>query len=119
MPCRTTAVCCPRIPFLSAYALLRQQVGVGALQAGRHDGFVVVDADMVFGSRLDDLAVVPHPRLTTVVLQAVHGADYRAHVARLDGMNTVGCMVLVGVLQLSLVVGCITACLVVTDDLYA
>ena len=34
-------------------------------------------------------------------------------------MNTVGCMVLVGVLQLRLVVGCITACLVVTDDLYA
>ena len=114
-----STVSAPRVPLLAAHALLRHQVRIGALQSRRHHGLVVIDGNVVLGGRLDHLAVVAHARLTFVPLQTVHSTDDRRYVARLDHVNTVLRVIAVDRIQVFLVVGCVTARLIVSDNLHA
>ena len=62
--------------------------------------------------------IFKHTRLTFVPLQSVHSANDRRHITRLDGMYAVRLMVLIRLLQLVLIIGCVTAGLVMPHDLH-
>ena len=90
---RAASVGTPCIPLLSANTFLCHQVGIGTLQACRHDGLVVIDSDMVFGSRLNDLAVVADTRLTFVPLQTVYSTNDRCDIAGFNEVDAVSCVI--------------------------
>ena len=115
---RTASVGAPCVPLLSTHTFLRHKIRIGALQAGRHDRLMVIDGDMILGCGLDDLAIMANARLTFIPLQAVDGTDDRRHIARLDDIDTMHSMVGVGFIQHLLVIGCVSAGLVMPDDLH-
>ena len=113
-----TAVLRPRVPLLTADALLRHQVRVRALQTRGHSRLVVVDGYMVLGGRLDDLPIMPYYPLRAVELIAVAGADERGDITRLNCRHAVFLHELISGIQISLVLVSTTGGLVVADDGY-
>ena len=90
---RAASIGAPCIPLLSANTFLRHQVGIGTLQSCRHDGLVVIDSDMILGSRLNDLAVVADTRLAFVPLQTVYGTNNRSYIAGFNEVDAVSCVI--------------------------
>ena len=112
------AIGTPGVPFLATDTLLGHEIRKSALQAGRHDGFVVVDHDLVARRRLNNMTIVAYAGLGFVELEAVAGADDRRYIAGLDSMDAMRLMVGISIGELVLIVGCVAACLVVAYDLH-
>ena len=118
MAARRPAILRPCVPLLTTDTLLRHQVRPGTLQTGRHGRFVIIDAYMVLGSRLDYFTIMAYAGLAFIPLQAIHSAHDRCHVAGLHSRHAMLLHELIGGIQVGLVFVCASRCLVMADDIH-
>ena len=103
------------LKFHAAGALIANQVGIGAAQAGGAHGFVAVYHQVVLGAQLHAVQEVVHHPLVAVVA----GGEDVAHIAGLDKVVAVVMGKGVGLVHVPLVVGHRPARLMVHDEPHA
>lgn len=102
--------------FLAAGTFAGEEVGESAFDAGAFDGFVDVEADVVFGGELEGFLVVEDAELRVVVFTFALDIHHGAGVARFDVVDAEVGVVFVAGFELSFVIVDETDSFVVADD---